>query len=381
MKFASKVAQIGTCSDVKTGAVSTPIYQTATFCHPALGQSTGYDYTRSGNPTRKVLEEAIAELEEGCAGFAFSSGMAAITAVLMLYRAGDHLVVSEDCYGGTYRLLEKVFNTFGLEVTFAEGSDLAAVRAALRPQTKALFIETPSNPLLKVADLRALAGLAQERKIELIVDNTFMTPYFQRPLTLGADLVIHSASKYLAGHNDLIAGLVAARTPELAERVRFIQNAAGAVLGPNDSWLLIRSLKTLALRMRKHDENARSLAVWLERQEWAEQVYYPGLDAHPGKAVQESQADGFGGMISLRVKSAELAAQILQNVRLFRFAESLGGVESLITLPAVQTHADVPPEVRERLGVSNELLRLSVGIEDADDLIEDLRQAAERLEQ
>lgn len=381
MKFASKVAQIGTCSDVKTGAVSTPIYQTATFCHPALGQSTGYDYTRSGNPTRKVLEEAIAELEEGCAGFAFSSGMAAITAVLMLYRAGDHLVVSEDCYGGTYRLLEKVFNTFGLEVTFAEGSDLAAVRAALRPQTKALFIETPSNPLLKVADLRALAGLAQERKIELIVDNTFMTPYFQRPLTLGADLVIHSASKYLAGHNDLIAGLVAARTPELAERVRFIQNAAGAVLGPNDSWLLIRSLKTLALRMRKHDENARLLAVWLERQEWAEQVYYPGLDAHPGKAVQESQADGFGGMISLRVKSAELAAQILQNVRLFRFAESLGGVESLITLPAVQTHADVPPEVRERLGVSNELLRLSVGIEDADDLIEDLRQAAERLEQ
>ena len=381
MKFASKVAQIGTCSDVKTGAVSTPIYQTATFCHPALGQSTGYDYTRSGNPTRKVLEEAIAELEEGCAGFAFSSGMAAITAVLMLYRAGDHLVVSEDCYGGTYRLLEKVFNTFGLEVTFAEGSDLAAVRAALRPQTKALFIETPSNPLLKVADLRALAGLAQERKIELIVDNTFMTPYFQRPLTLGADLVIHSASKYLAGHNDLIAGLVAARTPELAERVRFIQNAAGAVLGPNDSWLLIRSLKTLALRMRKHDENARLLAVWLERQEWAGQVYYPGLDAHPGKAVQESQADGFGGMISLRVKSAELAAQILQNVRLFRFAESLGGVESLITLPAVQTHADVPPEVRERLGVSNELLRLSVGIEDADDLIEDLRQAAERLEQ
>ena len=381
MKFASKVAQIGTCSDVKTGAVSTPIYQTATFCHPALGQSTGYDYTRSGNPTRKVLEEAIAELEEGCAGFAFSSGMAAITAVLMLYRAGDHLVVSEDCYGGTYRLLEKVFNTFGLEVTFAEGSDLAAVRAALRPQTKALFIETPSNPLLKVADLRALAGLAQERKIELIVDNTFMTPYFQRPLTLGADLVIHSASKYQAGHNDLIAGLVAARTPELAERVRFIQNAAGAVLGPNDSWLLIRSLKTLALRMRKHDENARLLAVWLERQEWAGQVYYPGLDAHPGKAVQESQADGFGGMISLRVKSAELAAQILQNVRLFRFAESLGGVESLITLPAVQTHADVPPEVRERLGVSNELLRLSVGIEDADDLIEDLRQAAARLEQ
>lgn len=377
MHFDSKVAQLGTCSDGATGAVSTPIYQTATFCHPALGQSTGYDYTRSGNPTRKVLEESIAALEEGCAGFAFASGMAAITAVLMLYRVGDHLVVSEDCYGGTYRLLEKVCATFGLEVSFVDGSDPAAVVAALRPQTKALLIETPSNPLMKVADIRELANTAQENKLQLIVDNTFLTPYFQRPLTLGADLVIHSASKYLAGHNDLIAGVVVARTPELAERVRFIQNAAGAVLGPNDSWLLLRSLKTLALRMRRHDENARVLASWLTRQEWVKKVYYPGLDEHPGKAIQESQASGYGGMLSVRLQSAELAAQILKRVRLLRFAESLGGVETLITLPAVQTHADVPLAVRERLGVTGDLLRLSVGIESVEDLISDLRQAAE----
>ncbi|WP_346355392.1 PLP-dependent aspartate aminotransferase family protein [Azotosporobacter soli] len=376
MYFDSKAAQVGTCSDVRTGAVSTPIYQTATFCHPALGQSTGYDYTRSHNPTRQILEEGIAALEEGYAGFAFSSGMAAITAVVMLYRAGDHLVVSEDCYGGTYRVLEKVFASFGLQITFVDGSDLAAVKQAIRAETKAIFVETPSNPLMNIADIEKLAELAKENDSMLIIDNTFLTPYFQRPLTLGADIVIHSASKYLAGHNDLIAGLVVARTPEIAERVRFVQNAAGAVLSPNDSWLLIRSLKTLALRMRRHEENAKLLAVWLTQQTWVEQVYYPGLDKHPGKEVQDRQSSGYGGMISFRVTSPELAAHILKKVRLLRFAESLGGVETLITLPAVQTHADVPPEVRERLGVTQNLLRLSVGIEDARDLIADLAQAA-----
>jgi len=374
MKFDSKTVHIGVCTDY-TGALSTPIYQTATFRHPALGRSTGYDYTRSLNPTRKVLEDGIAALEEGAAGFAFASGMAAVTAVLMLYKTGDHLVVVEDCYGGTYRVVDKVFTQFGLSVTFVDGSNIDEVAQAITPDTKAILVETPTNPLMKIVDIRAIVELAKAANAHCIVDNTFLTPYYQRPLTLGADMVIHSGTKYLAGHNDLVCGLVVTRTAELGEKVKYVQNSTGGVLSPNDSWLLIRSMKTLAVRMDKHNANALAVAKWLAEHPRVRDVYYPGLANHPGKAIHDSQAAGYGGMLSFTVDNAQLAAEILEKVQLIRFAESLGGVETLITLPAVQTHADVPADVRERLGISDRLLRLSVGIEAAEDIIADLEQA------
>ena len=375
MKLHSKIVHIGVCTDEKTGAISTPIYQSATFRHPALGESTGFDYSRSQNPTRKVLEEGIASLESGAVGLAFASGMAAVTAVLMLYKTGDHLIVVEDCYGGTYRVVNKIFNNFGLQVTFVDGSDIEEVIQAITPATKAIIVETPTNPLMKIVDIRAIVEVAQGRGIHSIVDNTFLTPYFQRPLELGADVIIHSGSKYLAGHNDLVCGFVVARTAELGERIRFIQNATGGVLGPNDSWLLIRSLKTLALRMEKHNSNALLVAHWLENHPRVVKVYYPGLSEHPGKAVHDSQASGYGGMLSFLVDKAQLTKDILRKVKMIRFAESLGGVETLLTVPSIQTHADVPLDVRERLGITDCLMRLSVGVEDAEDIIEDLEQA------
>ena len=375
MKLHSKIVHIGVCTDEKTGAISTPIYQSATFRHPALGESTGFDYSRSQNPTRKVLEEGIASLESGAVGLAFASGMAAVTAVLMLYKTGDHLIVVEDCYGGTYRVVNKIFNNFGLQVTFVDGSDIEEVIQAITPATKAIIVETPTNPLMKIVDIRAIVEVAQGRGIHSIVDNTFLTPYFQRPLELGADVIIHSGSKYLAGHNDLVCGFVVARTAELGERIRFIQNATGGVLGPNDSWLLIRSLKTLALRMEKHNSNALLVAQWLENHSRVVKVYYPGLSEHPGKAVHDSQASGYGGMLSFLVDKAQLTKDILRKVKMIRFAESLGGVETLLTVPSIQTHADVPLDVRERLGITDCLMRLSVGIEDAEDIIKDLEQA------
>ena len=377
MKLETAIVHAGLVSDKSTGAISTPIYQTATFRHPALGQSTGFDYSRSQNPTRLAVEQAVARLESGAAGFAFASGMAAITAVLMLYRPGDHLIVTEDCYGGTYRVLEQLFCQLGLTATFVDSSDTEQIRQALRPATKAIFIETPTNPLIKIADIRAIVSLArgQGREIHVVVDNTFLSPYFQRPLTLGADIVIHSGSKYLSGHNDVVCGLAITREAALGEKIFFIQNATGAILGPQDSWLLLRGLKTLALRMRQHQANALQVAQWLQTHPRVTGVYYPGLPDHPGKQIQDSQADGYGGMISFTVDSTALPPAILKNVKLLQFAESLGGVESLITFPSVQTHADVPLEVRRRLGVNDYLLRLSVGIEDAGDIIADLNQA------
>jgi len=375
MYFESQVVHVGVCTDSATGAISTPIYQTATFRHPALGQSTGYDYSRTKNPTREAVEQAIAKLELGTAGFAFASGLAAISTVLMLFRPGDHLIVSEDCYGGIYRMLDRVFTQMGLQATFVDSSSTEALAGAILPQTKAIFIETPTNPLMKIVDLRKLVGLARMNNLLTIVDNTFLTPYLQRPLGFGADIVIHSGSKYLSGHNDIVCGLAVAREPEMGEKIGFLQNALGTILGPQDSWLLLRGMKTLALRMEKHNSNAKIVAEWLLEHPKVERVYYPGLPEHPGHKTQVEQAEGHGGMISFQVTEAALVPQVLERVKMLRFAESLGGVESLITFPAVQTHADIPADIREHLGITGRLLRLSVGIEHPSDIIEDLAQA------
>lgn len=375
MLLESQIVHAGVCTDSVTGAVSTPIYQTATFRHPALGQSTGFDYSRTKNPTRQAVEQAIATLERGAAGFAFASGMAAISTVLMLFKPGDHFVVSEDCYGGTYRVLDKIFSRMGYQATYVDSSNTDALVAAISSKTKAILVETPTNPLMKVVDLRKLAGLARMNNLLTIVDNTFLTPYYQRPLELGIDIVLHSGSKYLAGHNDVVCGLVVAREPELAEKIGFLQNAVGSILGPQDSWLLLRGMKTLALRMDKHSSNALRVAEWLLEHPQVEAVYYPGLPEHPGHEIQAGQSDGHGGMISFTVRQAQTVPQVLERVKMLRFAESLGGVESLITFPSFQTHADIPTEIRDRLGISDRLLRLSVGVEHPSDIIEDLSQA------
>jgi cystathionine gamma-synthase len=301
--------------------------------------------------------------------------MAAITAIALLFRSGDHLVVSDDLYGGTYRLFEQVLSPFGLSASYVDTGDIDAVLSVLRPATRALFVETPTNPTMKISDLRALADLARERGLLTIVDNTFMTPYLQRPLDLGCDVVVHSASKYLGGHNDLIAGLAVARDAQLGERLAYLQNATGAILGPQDSWLLLRGIKTLAVRLDRQQQNATRVATWLSEHPQVERVYFPGLAGHPGAAVHHGQATGPGGMLSFSLRDPSLVPQVLARVRLISFAESLGGVESLMTFPSVQTHGDIPAEMRERLGISDRLLRLSVGIEAAEDLIADLEQA------
>jgi cystathionine beta-lyase/cystathionine gamma-synthase len=377
MNITTQAVQIGLEWDNRTGAVTVPIYQTATFRHPGLGQSTGFDYSRSGNPTRQALEDGIARLEGGTRGFAYSSGMAAITNLLLLFRSGDHIVVTEDLYGGTCRLFDQVFNQFGLTFTYVDTSDIDQVRAAIRPETRALFVESLTNPLLKFADLAALSSLCRDRGLLLIADNTFLTPYLLRPLEQGADITLYSASKYLAGHNDTIAGLMVVRDPQLAEQVYFHQNAAGAVLGPQDSWLVIRGMKTLGVRLDRQQENALKIARWLKGHPAVARVYYPGLDEHPNHDLMGRHSGGYGAMIAFEVSNPALVEQVLLKTRLISFAESLGGVETLMTFPEVQTHADIPPDLRARLGINDRLLRLSVGIEDSADLIEDLGQALE----
>lgn len=370
------ITQAGSAHSDPTGAVSVPIYQTAIFRHPGPGRSTGYDYSRSANPTRTALEQAIAQLEGGKRGLAFASGMAAITALAMLFRSGDHLVVSDDLYGGTYRLFEQVLTPLGISATYVDTSDPGAVESAIRlDATRAIFVETPTNPTMKISDLSALAGLARDRGLLTLVDNTFMTPYLQRPLELGCDVVVHSASKYLGGHNDLIAGLLVAREAALGEQLAFLQNATGGVLGPQDSWLLLRGMKTLAVRLDRQQQNAARIADWLSKHPGVERVCFPGLAGHAGADVHSRQASGPGGMVAFYLRDPAMVPEVLAKVRVISFAESLGGVESLITFPAVQTHADVPVEVRERLGVNDRLLRLSVGIEAVEDLIADLEQA------
>lgn len=377
MNIATQAAQIGLEWDTRTGAVTVPIYQTATFRHPGLGQSTGYDYSRSGNPTRQALEEGIARLDGGARGFAFASGMAAITNLLYLFSRGDHLVVTEDLYGGTCRLFDQLFNQFGLSFTYVDTSDVAAVREAIRPETKALFVESLTNPLLKVADIAALSALCREKGLLHIVDNTFLTPYLLRPLDLGADITVYSATKYLAGHNDTVAGLAVVKDPQLAERVYFHQNSVGAVLGPQDSWLTIRGMKTLSVRLDRQQENAGRIAAWLATHPRVRRIYYPGLPEHPGHDLLARQAKGFGAMVAFEVTDRALVERLLLKTKVLSFAESLGGVETLITFPEGQTHADIPVDVRRRLGINEVLLRLSVGIEDAQDLIDDLAQAFE----
>lgn len=377
MKLSTQAVQVGLNWDEKTGAVTVPVYQTATFKHPGLGQSTGYDYSRSGNPTRKVLEDGIAALDGGVSGFAYSSGMAAIANLLLLFRKGDHLIVTEDLYGGTYRLFEQIFRHYDLSFTYVDTSVLSEVEKAIRPETKGLFVESLTNPLLKVADVQALSELCKARELLCIVDNTFLTPYLQRPLDLGADIAIYSATKYLAGHNDTVAGLVTVKDPALAEKVYFLQNSVGAVLGPQDSWLVIRGMKTLGVRLDRQQENAQEIAEWLQLHPKVGKVHYPGLTDHPGHELLRDTARGFGAMVAFEVTDPDLVERLLLKTKIISFAESLGGVETLITFPEVQTHADILPEIRARLGINNVLLRLSVGIEDVDDLISDLAQAFE----
>jgi cystathionine beta-lyase/cystathionine gamma-synthase len=372
------LAQSGARRDAATGAIAMPIHPSAAFQHPALGQSTGFDYSRTGNPTRLAFEETLAALEGGARAVAFGSGLAAIDAVLRLFAPGDKLVVTEDVYGGTFRLFERFGAAWGLECVYVDTSDIQAAANALRaPGVKALFVEMPTNPLLKVADIKALAALAKENNALCIVDNTFMTPVLFRPLEHGADIAVYSATKYLGGHNDLIAGAAVAADPEIGERLAFIQNAAGAILGPFESWLLLRSLKTLHLRMKRHEENALRVASFLSGHPCVRALRYPGLPSDPGHAALSGQASGYGGMISFDAASAEQARDILGRTKVFLFAESLGGPESLVTYPIVQTHAAMDAAVLARIGLTDRMLRLSIGFEDPEDLIRDLAQALE----
>lgn len=360
-----------------TGSVSFPIYQTATFAHPDVGSSTGYDYSRLQNPTREQLEKVVASLENGYDAVAFSSGMAAMNALMELFEPGDHIIASNDLYGGTIRIFNHINRKNGIEVSYVDTSDPALVENSLRPGTKALFIETPTNPMMNVTDLQAISRIAKAHRLLLFVDNTFLSPYFQNPIDFGADVVLHSGTKFLGGHNDTLAGFLVMADEILSERIRFILKTTGAGLAPFDSWLLLRGIKTLAIRMECQQKNAFAIAEWLGSQKKVRSVYYVGLPAHPGYEINRRQSRGFGSMISFHVDSPDTAVQLLRKVQLIQYAESLGGVESLITYPMLQTHADVPEEEREAKGINNTLLRLSVGIEHIDDLIHDLAQALE----
>jgi cystathionine beta-lyase/cystathionine gamma-synthase len=373
--LATRAIHAGQQPDPLAGAVTFPIFQTSTYVQDGLGRNKGYEYARTSNPTRQALERNVAALEGGTHGFAFASGMAAVDAVLKLLSAGDHVVCGEDIYGGVHRLLDKILTRMGLAFTFVDTRDLAAVDAAVTRATKMLYAETPTNPMMRLADLAALGAIARAHGLLFVVDNTFATPVFQRPFDFGADLVVHSTTKYLNGHSDMIGGLILAQADELAERLAFIQNAAGAVPGPFDCWLALRGTKTLPLRMMRHDANGRRIAGWLAQDRRVPAVHYPGLPSHPQHELAKRQMSGFGGMLSIETGSLECAARLVERVKLFALAESLGGVESLIGHPATMTHASVPKALRAAMGLGDGLVRLSVGIEDADDLIADLDQA------
>ena len=365
----------GIYGDKNTGAVNTPIYQTSTYEQRGLGENTGWEYSRTGNPTRAALEALIAELESGTAGFAFGSGMAAITAVLNLFTSGDEVIISSNVYGGTFRVLDKVFNNFGLKYKIADTTDPEKLDKSITDDVKAILVESPANPLLTVTDIAAVSAIAKKHGILSIVDNTFMTPYLQRPIELGADIVIHSATKYLGGHSDLVAGLVVVKDQALAERIAFIQNATGGVLGPFDSFLLIRGIKTLGVRLDRHVENAEAAANFLKDHKAVKKVYYPGLPGAQGYEINRRQAKNGGAMISFELYENYDIRRFFKSLKLIALAESLGGVESLVCHPATMTHASIPREIREKVGITDGLIRLSIGIENINDLIADLDQA------
>ncbi|SHJ69312.1 bifunctional cystathionine gamma-lyase/homocysteine desulfhydrase [Tepidibacter formicigenes] len=371
MKFNSLVIHGGIDGDKYTGSVNVPIYQTSTYSQEEVGKHKGYEYSRTGNPTREAVEKLIADLENGYRGFAFSSGMAAISSVMMLFKSGDHIIFSDDVYGGTFRVIDKIFKNFGLEYDFVDTSDIKNIQKNIKNNTRAIYIESPTNPLMKVTDIEEVSKIAKEKDLLLVVDNTFMTPYLQKPIELGADIVLHSATKYLGGHSDLVAGLVVVNSEELGNKIHFIQNSVGSVLGPFDSWLLIRGIKTLSIRMDKHCENAYKIVNWLKNQDWVKKVYYPSfVDSMNKKA--KNQMKKYGGMISFEVKNKEYLKKLLSNLEVITLAESLGGIESLISVPSKMTHASIPSKKREELGISDTLVRLSVGIEDIEDIISDL---------
>ena len=374
--FSTRAIHAGQSPDAATGAVTVPIYQTSTFAQEAVGKHRGYEYARTGNPTRAALEQCIAALEGGHHGLAFASGMAAEAAIMQLLKPGDHTVAVDDLYGGTYRLFRRVLEPMGLTFSFVDGSDLSAVERALTAQTRLVWVESPTNPLLKLVDIEAVSALAHGQQALVVVDNTFMSPYFQRPLALGADIVVHSATKYLGGHSDLIGGTLVLNRDDLHERLAFLQNAVGGVPGPLDAWLVLRGLKTLAVRMREHDHNARQVATFLSSHPRIGRVFYPGLPDHPQRDLAKRQMSGAGGMISFEVKGGlDSARKVVERTQLFTLAESLGGVESLIELPAAMTHASIPADTRRAHGVTDGLIRISVGLEDIADLISDLDRA------
>ncbi|HMH22728.1 MAG TPA: PLP-dependent aspartate aminotransferase family protein [Puia sp.] len=368
--------------DPLTGAISVPIYQTSTFVQESPGVNKGYDYARTGNPTRAALEKIVAQLENGHTGVAFGSGLAAIDAILKLLQTGDEIIAVDDIYGGAFRLFEQVYRKFGITATYVDTSDPQAVFNAITPKTRLIWIETPTNPTLKITDIQAIAKIAKANGSLLCVDNTFASPALQKPLTLGADLVVHSGTKYLGGHSDLIAGLVIAREKELGDKIRFLQNAGGAILAPFDSWLLIRGIETLHLRIRQHCASAQTIAEFLAKHPAVDKVFYPGLTTHPGHDIAGKQARGYGGIVSFSLKedTEEAAIAFATSTGLFQLAESLGGIKSLISHPATMTHKTIPVEKRKAAGVANSLIRLSTGLEDAEDLLDDLRQALAKIE-
>lgn len=378
MKFNTRAIHAGQEPDPTTGAIMTPIYQTSTYVQSSPGVHTGYEYSRTKNPTRQALEDCLAALEHGKHGLAFGSGCAATTTVLHLLKQGDHIVCCDDVYGGTFRLFDKVLSQNGLEFSFVDLTDPAALEAAIKPNTKMLWLETPTNPMLKLLDIEALCTAAKAKGLLSVVDNTFMSPYFQQPLALGADIVVHSMTKFINGHSDVVGGAVITKSDELSDRLHFLQNSIGAVLGPTDSFYVLRGIKTLGIRMQRHEENAKVIAEFLENHPRISKVIYPGLPSHPQHELAKRQMSGFGGMITAYIDGdLDDARRFLEKTKIFSLAESLGGVESLIEHPAIMTHASVPPENRAKLGITDGLIRLSVGIEDIEDLVEDLRNALE----
>ncbi len=378
-RFSTICIHAGQEPDPSTGAIITPIYQTSTYVQDGLGRHKGYEYARTQNPTRAALEANIAAIEKGKAGFAFASGMAAEGAVMTLLQSGDHVVVTDNTYGGTYRLFERVLRKYQLDFTYVDSSNLEEIARAIRPSTKLLFLESPTNPTLRLTDLRGACEIAHARNVVVVVDNTFASPYVQRPIEFGADLVVHSTTKFLNGHSDSVGGIVVAVKDEHIGWLRFIQNAEGAILGPMDAWLVLRGTKTLPIRMERHNANAMALAEFLAAHPKVTRVLYPGLPSHPQHALARKQMCGFGGLISVQLGSLDKARTLLEGVRLMSLAESLGGVETLISHPATMTHASVPPERRQAIGVTDDLVRISVGIEDLEDLRDDLAQALEHL--